>query len=560
MKIDLKSKKVLFVGWGCENPQDSYMYQVYYLIFNKIFPKLTTFDSKKNYFQYGRDNMNKQFLNLLSRQEFDFIIYAMDEEEFYLETILKARELQPIARTMFIISDDDTRFSHYSRYFSLLFDHTVTTQDFVSAYNKDGIKNVSIHYDYNTYKLEPLKIKKIYDVTFIGRPKADRYEIIKYLLENKINITLFGWDWYKYPDLKDIYKGPLNPEDYNKVINQSKINLCLTKSGYSEETGVYNLKARLFEDAFCNSFQIVEYVERVLKFFKPDKEVVLFKSKEELLEKINYYLKHDKERDKIAENAYKKIIKKFDQVENLTKIIRKVFSEKRREIKIPETKAKIITLENKDLKSSDLKEKLKDMDYVFFSKGKHKNSIYKNNLQVYSIEKTGKPISCCDYYVSSRVIGGDYLRLRSHFAFKRLGKEANKLINPNQLMIKKDYFLNNLESFKKLFSNEGFNMIDSDNTAFVSFPLTRITELKKIEYEKMLKAFDMTFIKILFSLVYQKKIMTNRYPYFLTLKSVLGNTFILRHILRSLKDTHNRDKLNLNKDYIKDSPIKKLVQ
>ena len=45
-----------------------------------------------------------------------------------------------------------------------------------------------------------------------------------------------------------------------------------------------------------------------IRFFKEDKEIVLFRTKEELLEKIRYYLNNEKKRMEIAENSYKKVI------------------------------------------------------------------------------------------------------------------------------------------------------------------------------------------------------------------------------------------------------------
>ncbi|MEK6935683.1 MAG: glycosyltransferase [Nanoarchaeota archaeon] len=557
--MDLQSKNVLLVGWGCENEKDTFMYQIYYLMFKRIFPKLLTFDSKKKYFQSGKDAMNKQLLDYVKDKELDLIIFAMDEEEFYPETILKITELHPNTRSLFIISDDDTRFDHYSRYFALLFDHTITSSgDFTPDYKKDGIKKVDYHIAYNTHKLEPLNVKKEYDVTFIGRPKANRQKIIKYLLDNGIKIKLFGWDWYQYPEFKEIYQGPLSQEEYVKIINQTKINLTLTRSGYSEQKQIFNLKFSIFEKALCKSFQLVESNPKIINLFKPTKEIILFNSKEELLKKIKYYLKHKELREKIAKRTYEKVITKYNSEKDMRKIILKILDRTKEKITSPKIKKNLMLIKKEDLRDIQaLNFKLKNTDYVYFSENPQ-DSIYKNNFQAYSLDKTHKEISCCDYYVYSRSLG-DYLRLRTNFAFKRIGKEANKLINIAQLMIKKDYFLKNIGLIKKLFNNKDVELIDEKNTAFVSMPLTRINNVKIISYEDMTKSFDMKFITTLFSLGYQKRLFKTSYVYKLFLKS-LSYPFIIKYIIKSIFNKHNWDKLNLNKSYVKNSPLKKLTK
>ena len=75
-----------------------------------------------------------------------------------------------------------------------------------------------------------INFDKIYDVCFIGTPKADREEMLEYLYKKGINLKIFGYNWDKYPELRGIYGGVLPPEDYQKTIAQTKINLCFSKN------------------------------------------------------------------------------------------------------------------------------------------------------------------------------------------------------------------------------------------------------------------------------------------------------------------------------------------
>ncbi|MDP3027333.1 MAG: glycosyltransferase [Nanoarchaeota archaeon] len=558
--MDLNSKKVLLVGWGTDNEEDYFMYQGWYLTLKKIFPGIQRFDTKKNYFRFGKDKMNEMLISFISGSNFDLIIFVMDEEELYPETILKISELKPNIKTMFTLSDDDVRFDHYSRYFAPLFDYVVTSQDFVKQYEKEG-NSASFHLDYNPAGLGKMDIPQIYDICFVGRPKSDRAEILKYLIKNGVKVTLFGWDWYEDPELSGVFKGHLNQKDYAKVINQSKINLSLTKTGYSEEKPIYNIKGRFFEIALCHSFQIAEYFKDIEKFFKEDKEIVLFRTKEELLKKVKYYLKDDKKRLQIAENSYKKVKKKFYRETELRKIIIKIFKQPKRKIGIPKFDRSLYLIKENDffIPKEDLKKKLQNIDYIHFYKKDVKNSMLKTDFQIYSLEVTGKKISCCDYYAHSDYLG-NYLRLRTNFAFKRIGKDANKLISINQLMADKDYFIENIDSFKKIFYDKPASLLSHENTAFISFPLTSIKHINYIDYESMIKSFDITYIKRLYSLIYQKKVLTDPLIYAIIMKYFAGRPFMLKYLVKAVSDKHNWDKMSVNRTYAKNSILEKFTR
>lgn len=556
--MDLKNKKVLFVGWGAENKADSYMYQIWAYTLKKIFPSLLTFDTKENYFQEGKEKMNKNFLELIKKENPDCLIMAFFNDEFYLETLDKIKKINKNIKTVIISCDEDLKYDDFYRFISLFFDYKIISQkQILPEYKKDGFGNLFQHLDFNTFNLGPIKTEKKYDVTFIGRPKADRAEMIEYLVDNGINFALFGWDWYDHPKLKDVYKGFLNAEDYNKVINESKINLCFTKAGYQEESGLYNLKGKLFEVAECKSFQLVEYFKPLLKFFEEKKEIITFKTKEELLEKIRYYLKNEREREEIAKRAYKKINKKYNREKDLKRIFSVILRLRIQTDNFPKINKKIISLSENEIRSDEIKEKLKDYDYVCFNNGKCRISSYRNYIQAYSLEKTGKGISCCDYYVYSEKIG-DIMLFRGEWAFRRTKEEFPRLLDINQLMVTKEFFLKNIGSFRDLFKDKIFNLINQENTVFVSVPLVSIKKLRNIRHENMKKAFEIRFMDKLFSLIYQRRIFSSNYIYNLLLE--FRKPFILRYFFNSVFNKKNWDKLVLNQKYLGNSVLRNFLK
>jgi len=60
----------------------------------------------------------------------------------------------------------------------------------------------------------------------------------------------------------------------------------------------------LFQIAGCGAFQIADWKPSLPKLFEPEREIVTFRTRQELKEKVDYYLAHPEERREIAGRAY----------------------------------------------------------------------------------------------------------------------------------------------------------------------------------------------------------------------------------------------------------------
>lgn len=556
--MNLNSKKVALVGWGTENENDAFAYQVWFSLLKKIFPKIERFDTKKNYFQFGKKEMNEMLLDLISRKNLDLVIFFMENDEIFTETLEKIRKISPKTKLLLTISDDDARFDNWSIYYSQFFDQILTSQSYVLDYKKLGIKNVEFHLDYNTYLLEPLNLEKKYDVVFIGRPKADRNEILKYLLNNKVNVKIFGGGWEDYSEFKEVYGGIIDAENYPKIINEAKINLVFSKAGFSEEKNHYNIKGRFFETALCKSFQLTEFFPEILKFFRKD-EIGLFKSNEELLEKINYYLNNEKERNDIAEKSFKRVLKEHNREKQLIAIFNKLFLKPPFKPNFFRFSDKVLFISSKEIRNNVevLKKRFKGIDYISFCDDVLTQSKFREYFHIYSLKKMGKPISCCDYYLSSEIFE-NYLLFSSKFSFKRIGKKATNFIFPAQLMVKKDFFISNIIEFRKLFFGKNSNIINESNTSFISLPLISIKKYISGDYEEIKKCFEFRFMDKIFSAIHKNNFLNKKFifPFFLI---SLRQRFILRFILEFIRIKSNWYKLSINSPYLRKSLLKKFI-
>lgn len=544
---ELKNKTLLLASLNCTK-EDEFSRKNLYPPFKKLFGKVALFDTKINYFHFGKEKMNKNFLKVLKKENPDYLFLDLGYDEFYLETLEKIKKISPKTVTLTLFGDDNWRYDDFSRYYALFFDYIFISEKMHHKdYGKDGLKNTTLLLGANTEIFKPLNLNKKYDVTFIGMPLRDRYDFIKFLFNQGIKIRLFGQGWSSYSDFSAIWGGCLNIEDYPKIINQSRINLNFSKTMLKGKRDT-QVKGRIFEIPACKSFLLTEYFEGIEDYFKKYKQLC-FNNKKQLLEKIEYYLKNEKKREKIAQEVYKVVVSEFvweKQLNNFfKKILKKEKSKKSAPKTFPQINKKTVLFPEKDfsLALEQIKKKVTNADYIYFETNQCTPSKFRNYFQAYSLEKSKKQISCCDYSLYTKSLG-DYMLFTAKKAFNTIEKQDFLgLLNINQLMVSKEFFLENIKKFKELFNGKKVDIINEENTVFVSIPLIKIKKINPVKQSSMNEAFKIKFIDQLFSLLYQRKILFSRYPYKLLLKGALGDFFILRFLYSYLIDKANWEKL-----------------
>lgn len=91
------------------------------------------------------------------------------------------------------------------------------------------------------------------------------------------------------------------------VFHNSRINLNITSR--TIETGV---PQRVFDILACGGFCLTNYQKEIAELFEDGKELVMYTSLEDLLQKAGYYLDHEAERTAIASAGYEKVKEYFD--------------------------------------------------------------------------------------------------------------------------------------------------------------------------------------------------------------------------------------------------------
>ena len=91
-----------------------------------------------------------------------------------------------------------------------------------------------------------------------------------------------------------------------KIFHLSKINLNFTSKPIRS-----GLPLRIWDILSAGGFVLTNYQTEIPEYFEIGKEIEIFSSKEELIDKISFYLVHDEERKKIAGNGYERAKREY---------------------------------------------------------------------------------------------------------------------------------------------------------------------------------------------------------------------------------------------------------
>ena len=164
----------------------------------------------------------------------------------------------------------------------------------------------------------PVQLKEgdsrfVCDVVFAGHYENDlRVGCLEAAMQNGFKLNLFGGGWagaepHLSPasPLRRLYPiAPVVDEEYRKALSGARIALCfLSKLNRDTYT------RRNFEIPAMGSFMLSEYSADLATLFEEGREAEFFRSKEELIDKVKYYLAHDTERESIARRGRERLLR-----------------------------------------------------------------------------------------------------------------------------------------------------------------------------------------------------------------------------------------------------------
>ncbi|MCD4829270.1 MAG: glycosyltransferase [Candidatus Cloacimonetes bacterium] len=233
--------------------------------------------------------------------------------------LLKTLREKTDALTAFWFVEDYRRFAYWRSYAGL-FDGFFSIQ--TGVFERELLTHGEKHYAYLPMAADESVMRRLdltsadstrfgADIAFMGAGYPNRRALFARLAS--YDLKLWGTGWEGEPALTPLVQNGgarVSPEDTAKIYNATKININLHSSMNAElfEPDGDFINPRTFEIMACGGFQLVDRRHLFEGVFVEGEDFVCFDSLPDLRDKIDYYLAHPEERERIARNGQRKAL------------------------------------------------------------------------------------------------------------------------------------------------------------------------------------------------------------------------------------------------------------
>jgi spore maturation protein CgeB len=258
-------------------------------------------------------------LTLMKAEEFQpHMVMALAQAPLQRKVITQLRGLGAVTVFWFV---EDFRLMTYFREVASAYDHFfhIQGEEMAHELNRLGANYSHLPVAAHPPCHRPLSLspedKEFYGakVGFMGAGYPNRRRIFGELVENGFNIKLWGVDWPEDGPLGRCLAKEnryLESDEVVKIYNACRIVLNLHSSPRKGQRigGADFVNPRTLEVPCCGGFQLVDHVPVLNSMLKPGKEVAVFTSKRDLLDKVRHYLDYPDQRAAIARAGRLKVL------------------------------------------------------------------------------------------------------------------------------------------------------------------------------------------------------------------------------------------------------------
>lgn len=241
---------------------------------------------------------------------------------------------------------DDPYYTDWTEQFAPHYDYVFTLEsNCVEFYRKLGCKQV-YHLPFavspKLFRPKPFEPHQRKDIVFVGTAYWNRVELFDrlapYLATKRTFICGLWWDRLtQYPKLRPFIRlGEwMSPEETSAYYNGAKIVINLHRH-IDDDSINHNVKRipansinpRTFEIAACHTLQLTDHRNDLASSYEIGREIAVFRSPEELQEKLDYYLNHDEERMEIAYRGFVRTMQEHTYRRRLHRLLGIIFAKR----------------------------------------------------------------------------------------------------------------------------------------------------------------------------------------------------------------------------------------
>ena len=191
--------------------------------------------------------------------------------------------------------------------------NVTTCSEAVPKYKKIGITPILAQWGYSASEWKYKNQNRDIDVYFCGARNPERDKLLKRISGMELNYSFDGPGYGYHKDKKNQslvsvgingrpIQGKVSFQDMVNKYQRAKISVSLLM-GSGKKEAYTQVKQRVFEIPASGSFQLASRCPELERFFHVGKEIDVFDTEDELEDKINFYLKHDVIRERMAKRA-----------------------------------------------------------------------------------------------------------------------------------------------------------------------------------------------------------------------------------------------------------------
>ena len=271
------------------------------------------------------------------------LVFMFNTAPYSDHVIEQVNQIRKHSIPLAIWMPDDPYFIVQNLAFSSHFDYVFTLdRSCVPLYEKQGCTTYYLPFCAFPFHFYPLGKQSRFQkkVRFVGsgsRSRIDFFDPIMAQLK-KWDIQIVGPNWggsNHFQSLNIFDTHFANIVETNTLYNETKISLNIHKCKYCSDyvdqprndLVALSPNPRTFEICATGSFQLTDVREDLHQFYIPGVEIETYSSREELLEKIDYYFVHEEQRYEIALRGLERTLKEHTYEHRLNKMLNIIFPE-----------------------------------------------------------------------------------------------------------------------------------------------------------------------------------------------------------------------------------------